>query len=877
MLLTDKDGYPLDAGTLGELESARTKGLASTAELLPWMFRYNEQIVVNKDSALMACFEYTGPDTDSQSSAQLLGLMHQAEHAFQVASRNPQTFWFITHRRRSDPYAPATMPDPYSQVVEDERSNAFKTKSNYINRHYLAVALSASAGLDRVAGRFFHAMAHEKIGPFRAAIHALRGIWSDQADFAYTSVELAAAVKDFEEQLSRWRASLPALTLTRLAGAELGGFLASCAAPAAPRRASVAMVDFLDESMSHGEVIPAEDYILFKAEGRKRIGVVTGIPAAHQFYPARLRPHALDDLLKVPGELTISHVYRIQDADASAKMIDQMGSYHRTSALDLRALAAVAANSGDPNYAPREDKGRVEAADETEDLKKGVSRGKTSYGQYTLSITSLSAPFHSDEVEAWDDAMEQARATAGKVGDALIGAKFLPLVENLGALGGWTASIPGAWRDISRWAPLRAAVVARAVPLRTVSQGAKENRHLATMMKQPSPALAGLPTDYGTPYFWTGFYHDIGHTLVSGETGLGKTTIVNLGWTLFRKYLGSDVFVFDRTFSSRIPIMMQGGVYCDPEDTSDSRLTVNPLSLIGEIRHLKFVKDWICTLAERRGYVATSTDREELEKAILATRQLQRKDWRLHAVYVQLPVGSFQNALTEWVGEALNARWFDNALDIFDEIAAGRAAAVLGIEMGKLLAQPDVLIPYLIYCFYRIQDRIESRRNSGVIAPTFIGLPEVWGFLEEPAFARKLAEWIDTLRKLLGCVWMDAQSPERYINSPIYASIRDNVPNRIILPYPAAKTSPSLRKAFTELGLNPQQIDQLAEGTPKQDYFLTQKDGFMRKVALRLDTRSLAVLRSELDAQALFDHYRASGREDWREAYFEEVARGSNP
>ncbi|MNL71582.1 hypothetical protein D3C87_1967520 [compost metagenome] len=51
----------------------------------------------------------------------------------------------------------------------------------------------------------------------------------------------------------------------------------------------------------------------------------------------------------------------------------------------------------------------------------------------------------------------------------------------------------------------------------------------------------------------------------------------------------------------------------------------------------------------------------------------------------------------------------------------------------------------------------------------------------------------------------------------------------------------------------------------------------MRKVALRLDTRSLAVLRSELDAQALFDHYRASGREDWREAYFEEVARGSNP
>jgi len=877
MLLTEKEGYRLDAGTLGELEAARASGLAPTAELLPWMFRYNDQIVVNKDSSLMACFEYTGPDTDSQSSAQLLGLMQQAEHAFQVASRYPLTFWFITHRRKCDPYTAAVMPDPYSQIVEDERSNAFKTKSNFINRHYVAIALSASAGLDRIAGRFFHAMAHEKAGPVQAIVHALRGIWSDQADFAYTSVELSAAVKEFENHLSRMRASLPGLTLTRLIGDTLGAFLASCAAPAAPRRAEVAMVDFLDESMANGEVIPAEDYVLFKAESYKRIGVVTGVPAAHQFYPSRLRPHALDDLLKVPGEVTISHVYRIQDASASTRMIEKMGSYHRTSALDLRALASVAANSGDPNYSPREDRGRVEAADETEDLKKDVNRGKIAYGQYTLSVTSFSAPFQGERVEDWDEAMKQARATAGKVGDALISAKFLPLVETLGTLSTWSASIPGAWRDIARWAPLRSEVVARAVPLRTVSQGSKENRHLSTTMKRPSPALAGLPTDYGTPYFWTGFYHDIGHTLVCGETGLGKTTIVNLGWTLFRKYTGSDVFIFDRTFSSRIPIMMQGGVYCDPEDTSADRLTVNPLSLIGEVRHLKFVKDWICTLSERRGYSATSADREELEKALLGTIKLRRKDWKLHAVYVQLPVGSFRNALSEWVGDSLNARWFDNELDIFDEIATGRAAAALGIEMGKLLAQPDVLVPYLLYCFYRIQDRIESRRNSGLVAPTFIGLPEVWGYLEEPIFARKLAEWIDTLRKLLGCVWMDAQSPERYINSPIYASIRDNVPNRIVLPYPAAKTSPSLRKAFTELGLNPQQIDQLAEGTPKQDYFLTQKDGFMRKVALRLDPRSLAVLRSELDAQALFDHHRASGRPDWREAYFQEVSRVPNP
>lgn len=53
--------------------------------------------------------------------------------------------------------------------------------------------------------------------------------------------------------------------------------------------------------------------------------------------------------------------------------------------------------------------------------------------------------------------MDQVRTTAGKVGDALIGAKFLPLVETLGAISSWTATIPahGATsHDGHRYAPL---------------------------------------------------------------------------------------------------------------------------------------------------------------------------------------------------------------------------------------------------------------------------------------------------------------------------------------------------------------------------------------------------------------------------------------
>lgn len=159
--------------------------------------------------------------------------------------------------------------------------------------------------------------------------------------------------------------------------------------------------------------------------------------------------------------------------------------------------------------------------------------------------------------------------------------------------------------------------------------------------------------------------------------------------------------------------------------------------------------------------------------------------------------------------------------------------------MGKLLSQPDVLVPYLLYCFYRIQDRIESRRNSGLVAPTFIGLPEVWGYLEEPIFARKLAEWIDTLRKLLGCVWMDAQSPERYINSPIYASIRDNV-----APFKPAMVFDDGKFTWIQLPSDVQEIPAIfalgADGTAelvnftvRRNYFVVQRlfpDGALLKL-----------------------------------------------
>lgn len=100
----------------------------------------------------------------------------------------------------------------------------------------------------------------------------------------------------------------------------------------------------------------------------------------------------------------------------------------------------------------------------------------------------------------------------------------------------------------------------------------------------------------------------------------------------------------------------------------------------------------------------------------------------------------------------------------------------MGIELGKIIHNSLVAPALLDLCFYQIDDTLTRNRLNGKIAPTFIGLPEVWHLLDNPRFANKIVDWVSTLRKKLGCVWMDTQSPESYLDSPVYPSLRDNVP-----------------------------------------------------------------------------------------------------
>ncbi|MBR8024586.1 conjugal transfer protein TraC [Burkholderia cenocepacia] len=862
---------PFDVESLARVAQRTDSDRRSTAELVPWLFRFSESLVVNKDSALMATYAFSGPDADALSTAQILELMDNLITSLRDMARRPVTMWWTVHRRRSAQYLSAPMPDPVSQQVDDARRATFEHAANYVNRHYVTFTLAPEVGLDRFAGKVTHGMTHDGLSVARSLIQAVRSTFSDQYLFAYTASELAAVVDAFERILFGFAAGNPRLICQRLSGERLGAFMHACGSPACDHLQAVPVPDIpaLDVAMCDTEVRPGHDYLHFYAGGRQRYGIAAGIPARRDFWPDSVLPTSLDGLLKVPGDVTISHCFRLTSPSAAMRFIDGVRRYHEGRRLDTRSLLAATLRGGDLSGA-RQNQARSAAADEANHRAGKVEMAEELYGYHNLSVLSYSPVFESspfDDGQAADAAWTQAVATHQAVEEALRAAHFTPVRETLHALSAFATTIPGMWRECARWSFIDTDALARLLPLRGVSDGHRINAHLTKETGVLCPALAPFPTEYGTPYWFTGFLGDVGHMLVCGRTGFGKTIFMLLCATLFRKYPNAWLYGFDKDLSMRIPTILQGGRYMQFDSEagnvhSDERAQMNPLVLLGDRCHLEFLVEWIVLLVEQRGtYCVTASDRRELETALAAVRSRgDRRLWRLRTVHASLPAGPLADELGLWVGQAVHAHYFDNIDDSFGDVHW------VSMATDRILANPVIARPFLSYVTYRIQDSLEQRRANGVIGPTLVMLPEIWNLLDDEAFAKQIGNWIVTMRKNLGCVWMDAQSPEQVSSSALWPQIRDNVLVRVFVP--VENFTPSAKTAYQrDFGLSDGQIRTIQKLVAKRDYFIAEQGGASRRISVPLDPRTIATLRSEMSAQILFDRHLHSGRLDWKERY----------
>jgi type IV secretion system protein TrbE len=443
------------------------------------------------------------------------------------------------------------------------------------------------------------------------------------------------------------------------------------------------------------------------------------------------------------------------------------------------------------------------------------------------------------------------------VGAQLRSAGFLVLRESFHLWPAWCGSLPGQWAASVRWQFVSTANLADLCPLRTVLTGTATNDYLARQADCTSRCLTVLETEYRVPFHFNFHQEDLGHTMVVGPSRSGKSVFVNFLLSQFRRYHPANVFVFDKDHSCRIPTVLHGGLYVDPDDTTDA-LRVNPLANLSDARQREWVLGWLRRLLAGGGRRWDSADDRALRTALDDLAGLDASLWRLRTLYGLLPA-ELRDELERWVGDAGDGRYFDNAHDTLS------FADWCAVEIGGLLQRDGLAPAFMDYAMHRISRALEATPPR----PTAIYLEEAWFLVSRPDYAERVRDWLKTIPKRLGFVVLATQSLADVERSELFASIADNVPTRVFLPN---RQADAFRVAYVErFGLRPAQIDRIRDAAQKRQYYIATPGGG-RLVDVRFEPEMLAVLRSDALAQTVFSRHRQAGDDRWIDDYLREMA-----
>jgi len=361
----------------------------------------------------------------------------------------------------------------------------------------------------------------------------------------------------------------------------------------------------------------------------------------------------------------------------------------------------------------------------------------------------------------------------------------------------WLSTIPGQCYANVRQPLISTLNLAHLLPVSAVWAGPERNDHLA------APPLMVTRTEGSTPFRLVTHVGDVGHTLVVGPTGMGKSVLLATLMLQFRRYAGSRLFIFDKGGSARATVLGLGGDHY--ELTLEGGMAFQPLARVDEEGMRAWAAEWLTGLLTHEGVTITPEVKEAVWSALTSLASAPVEQRTLTGLSVLLQSNALRTAMQPYTLGGPFGRLLDAERDRFS------VSDVLCFEMEELMHSPSAVLPVLSYLFKRLEERFDG-------APTLLILDEAWVFLDDPAFASRIREWLKTLRKRNVSVIFATQSLADIQRSSIAPSLIESCPSRIFLPNPQA-VEPQLQGIYQGFGLNDRQIQLIARATPKREYY----------------------------------------------------------
>jgi len=341
------------------------------------------------------------------------------------------------------------------------------------------------------------------------------------------------------------------------------------------------------------------------------------------------------------------------------------------------------------------------------------SSGLVGFGHYT-SVLVLEGP----NPEQLAHRCRQVQRVINNLG-------FQARLETVNTVEAFLGSLPGHANQNLRRPMLHTLNLADFLPLSAVWAG--KDRAPCPFYPPNSPPLLYGATEGSTPFRFNLHVGDLGHTLVFGPTGSGKSTALALIAAQFRRYPGATICAFDKGSSLEPLTLAVGGQHFNLSgDSEESDLCFAPLMQIDQPGKLGWAEDWLGVLLTLQGMVMRPEHRNELHRALCLLRDGDAPR-TLSNLQSSLQHREMKQALTEYTVSGAQGQLLDAEQD---ELSMGAWAC---FEIEALMNRSDrVRLPVLLYLFHVIERQLTGQ-------PALLILDEAWLMLSNPVFREKSA------------------------------------------------------------------------------------------------------------------------------------------
>ena len=568
------------------------------ADFLPWAALVDEGIVLNKDGSFQRTARFRGPDLDSSVPAELVAVAGRLNNAL----RRLGSGWAVfveAQRYSSNAYPPSSCPDVASALVDAERRAQFEEEGAHYESAYFLTFLYLPPAEDAARAERFLYEGRER-GEAADAHEVLRG-FVDRTD------RVLQLVEGFMPEC-RWLDDGETLT-----------YLHACVSTKIHRVRVPEIPMYLDALLADEPLTGGLEPML--GDQHLRVLTIVGFPTA-------TTPGILDDLNRLAFPYRWSTRAIMLDKTDATKLLTRIRRQWFAKRKSVAAiLKEVMTNEASSLIDTDASNKAIDADAALQEL------GSDLIGEAFVTAT----------ITVWDENPRIADERLRLVEKVIQGRDFTCMVETVNAVDAWLGSLPGHVYANVRQPPVSTLNIAHMIPLSAVWAGPARDAHLG------APPLFFARTEGSTPFRFSLHVGDVGHTLVVGPTGAGKSVLLALMALQFRRYPTSQVFAFDFGGSIRAAALAMKGDWHDLggalSDSASEPVALQPLAMIDDAAERGWAAEWIAAILAREKIDITPEAKEHLWSALSSLASAPAGERTLTGLSVLLQSQSLKRAL----------------------------------------------------------------------------------------------------------------------------------------------------------------------------------------------------------------------------------------